>query len=272
MTDTTALVPIEERTILFEQDALLAVLVEDGGERQVYVPIRPICEYLGLAWHGQYERMKRDDYLATVIRSVRVTRTERGERDMICLPLEVLPGFLFTISVGRVKPELQAKVRLYRERCFRVLWDAFKFDLLLPTDTPAPVPHSGASWAYELATAVQHLAQEQMGLESRMNQAAQWARTIDARVTALEVRSSGGKTISEAEAAELALHVKTVAQAMEGAGHTNSYQRVYAELYRRYAVASYRSLPHAKFAEALQWLRDWYQEIAPSPRTDQTET
>ena len=39
MSDENALVPVEQRTVLFYDDELVAVKVEDGT---IYVPIRPI--------------------------------------------------------------------------------------------------------------------------------------------------------------------------------------------------------------------------------------
>jgi len=46
-----ALIPTEQRSVDFYGDELVAVLVEE----ELYVPIRPICEYLGLSWPGQRE-------------------------------------------------------------------------------------------------------------------------------------------------------------------------------------------------------------------------
>src|SRR5215475_8175533 len=108
------LTPIEVRTVEFYGDEITGALVRAGDEAQVYVPIRPICDYLGLAWSGQFERIKRDEVLADAIRSVRVTRTERGEREVVCLPLDMLPGFLFGVNAARVKAELREKIIRYR--------------------------------------------------------------------------------------------------------------------------------------------------------------
>jgi len=52
--ESTALVPIEEKKVNFYGDEITAVLIEINGQRQVYVPVRPLCEYLGLTWSSQY--------------------------------------------------------------------------------------------------------------------------------------------------------------------------------------------------------------------------
>src|SRR5690606_34883605 len=106
--DDVALEPLEQRQVLFYDDEVTAVLVEAGNRREVFVPLRPLVDNLGLAWSGQYERLRRDPGLSAEIRSVRVTRTEAARsqeggpvevsREMVCLPLDYLNGWLFGIN------------------------------------------------------------------------------------------------------------------------------------------------------------------------------
>jgi hypothetical protein len=186
---------------------------------------------------------------------------------MICLPLELLPGFLFGVNAARVKAELRDKIIRYRRECYRRLWDVFKHDILPATElAPRPAGQSGAAFAYELATAVANLAREQMEAEQRLggriDTMARWAKRTDERITALELRlTEDDEQISEAQAGELALAVKTVANALTQQGAANGYPRVYSELYRRFSITSYKSLPRRRFQEALDWLRAWYQEV-----------
>lgn len=269
--------PEEMRTVEFYGDEIAAALVRTAGEALIYVPLRPLCEYMGLSWSAQYERIQRDEVLAAAIKTVRVTRTDefvritrtnsrRGDPNVLCLPLKLLPGWLFGIETSRIKkPELRERIILYRRECYDRLWDAFKYDVMQSIGAPPPPAPlaTGAQLAYELATAVQSLAREQMELEARVSRAAQWARGIESRVTALELRLQPGQQINEAQAAELAQQVKAVAHALEHKGGTNGYQRVYGELYRRYSIGTYRALAQDKFNDALEWLRGWYDEIAP---------
>ncbi len=122
-----ALVPLEVRTVDFYGDHVTGAVVQVGDETQIYVPLRPICDYLGLAWSGQFERIKRDEVLAEAIRFVRVSRTNTrgGQQVVLCLPLDYLPGWLFSISLKRVRPALQPALHRYRRECFRVLSQAF---------------------------------------------------------------------------------------------------------------------------------------------------
>jgi hypothetical protein len=88
---------------------------------------------------------------------------------------------------------VKEKITRYRRECFRRLWDAFKHDILPAADlAPRPTGQSGAALAYELATAVANLAREQMGAERRLggriDNMGRWAKRIDERIIALELR------------------------------------------------------------------------------------
>lgn len=158
-----ALIPIEETEVNFYGDTISAALVEinnDSQQAKVYIPVRPICDYLGLSWAGQRERIYRDDVLAPTVRSVRVTRTEAGgRRDTLCLPLEKIPGWLFTIDTSRIKPELREKVLRYKRECFDILWETFKnrTNLVMATAATTTITSSRSSSSVDLAQQVDPL-------------------------------------------------------------------------------------------------------------------
>ena len=176
MTDEKALVPIEQKQVLFYDDEITAVLVQLQDEQQVYIPLRPICEYLGLDWSAQTRRIRRDPVLSKWATFVAITATnpeeaqKGGNPNMLCLPLDYLNGFLFGVSATRVRPELQERVILYQERCYKVLSEAFQegrltsdpdFDDLLASDTPA-------AQAYKMAAAIMKMARQQLMLEAQL--------------------------------------------------------------------------------------------------------
>jgi P22_AR N-terminal domain/ORF6C domain len=271
----SALTPIDVRTVEFYGDRITGALVRVDEAPTIYVPMRPICRYLGLDWSAQYRRIQRDEVLSEAARFVAITATnpQGGDPETLCLPLDLLPGFLFGVNAARVKDELREKITRYRRECFRRLWDAFKHDILPATDlAPRPVEQRGAALAYELATAVANLAREQMESERRLDQAARWARRVDQQIsdtdqhiTALELRLDPQQPINDAQATELAGAVKAVAQALEQRGAANAYQRVYSELYRRYGISSYKRMPRNRYDQALEWLRSWYDELGSAP-------
>ncbi|NNJ12965.1 hypothetical protein EKD04_021810 [Chloroflexales bacterium ZM16-3] len=258
------LIPNEIKTVDFYGDPITGALVRVGEESRIYVPLRPVCDYLQLDWSSQRKRINRDEVLKEEIKGVVIMTTPGGPQEMICLPLDILPGWLFGITPGKITdPALREKITRYRRECYRRLWDAFA-PSILPAITAAPVERqpSGAQLAYELATAVQNLARDQIDLEARMGKAAHWAKGIESRVTALELRLEGDEPISESQAADLALSVKNVAHLLTSKGTQNGYGRVYGELYRRNGITSYKTLPRSRFDEVMRWLQSWHDELS----------
>lgn len=277
-----AIVPRAERTIDFYGDPIdVAVTADD----EVYVPLRAIADFLGLDWSAQYRRIQRDDVLARRTRLVALRDTGGAQRPQTCLPLDLLPGWLFGITASRVRPELAPKLTRYREECFRVLWRAFQADLPQP---PVARPPSSAPLAQvrELALAIAQMAEQQLALESqvsevqvevvhvarhqlvlrddvaamdqRMDRAAVVIRELQRRLGHIEERVQPGAAISETQAAEISARVKALAQHLSVASPgKNHYQGIFGELYRRFNVTSYKSIPQEQFAGVLDFLDEW---------------
>ena len=288
MTNKKELAPIEEKTILFYDDELTAVKLESGA---IYVPVRRLCDNLGLDWSAQRQRMMRDEVLGAEMQGVVIITTPSdsgvggGPQEALCLPLDLIPGWLFGVQVGRVRQELQPKLLRYRRECFRVLWDAFKADILPAVDevpgrdlTPAEQALAHAEMLYNLArqqvaierwlvhhdtrlgtvegelTAVQD---EVAAVQGRLDKAAEVVRGLQLRVYGPQ------QLITEEQAAELAELVKAIAHALterDPAGK-NYYQSVWSELHRRYGVTSYRRVPAARFGDVVAWLQSWLDSL-----------
>ena len=117
-------------TVDFHGDQLVGI--EEGDN--VAVALKPIVEGMGLAWHGQYERLKRDPILASELRVTRIP-SAGGPQEAICLPVDLVPGFLFRIDATRIKKDdVRAKVLTYQRECYRVLNDAFQGGRAKPKD------------------------------------------------------------------------------------------------------------------------------------------
>lgn len=287
VSQSTALIPTSEREVDFYGDPIRGLLVAEDQQSTVYVPIRPICGYLGLDWSAQYRRLQRDPVLRDAVRPVAVmaTNSQGGDPEMICLPLEYLPGWLFTISSNRVRPELQDKITQYRRECFKVLWRAFQAEALGPFEfrspmadqtlaNAAPAVPSTAMVLTQLrdqALAQYQMAEQQLALETRVTEhddrfrrAAVVIRDMQVRLGVLEERIQPAALITEAEASEVSSQVKALAEVLAQRDPTkNHYQSIFGELNRRFRVASYRRLSRAQLAEVLQFLDDWRQGMEP---------
>jgi hypothetical protein len=257
----TALVVKEQHEIAFYGDRVIAIKVEDGG---IYIPIRPICDLMGLSWTGQYDRLQRDEVLSEEIAVIRVTRTTDGAtatqtNSMTCLPLDMLNGWLFGINTRRVKASVRPKLLQYQKECYRVLADAFMGDRvtarpdddLMESQTPAAI-------AYRNAMAVANLARQQYYIEQRLDSA-------ETRINAIEARLSDPKRLlTSDQARRVADGVQTIAHELGKRSGRNEYAGVYNELYRRFEVPDYRSLPAAQFDPCMDWLRQWYESLTAS--------
>jgi hypothetical protein len=89
-----------------------------------------IRDYSGVPWTAQRQRIKRDPVLAEVLTVVIVTITTEGatptqDREMLCLPLEYLNGFLFGMNATRAKEDIRENLIRYQRECYQVLADAF---------------------------------------------------------------------------------------------------------------------------------------------------
>lgn len=50
---------------------------------------------------------------------------DNKEREMVCLAVKFIYGWLFTINPGKVAPEAREAVTRYRRECYDVLYDHF---------------------------------------------------------------------------------------------------------------------------------------------------
>ncbi|MBX0330497.1 hypothetical protein K2Z83_22845 [Oscillochloris sp. ZM17-4] len=262
-----------QKVVTFYGDEVIAIQQPDTGA--IFVPIARLCDNLGIARNRQAQRIREHPVISQGFTSMLID-TGGGAQESQCLRLDMIPYWLAGVNANRVAEGVREKLIRYQTEVATVLWEAFRPEILAAGETPIAAPlRSGAELAYEIATAVQHLARQQMDLEARLNRAGQWAKTVDLRLDTvdthigevedrlgtLELQVSPQQPISEEQAADLALSVKAVANALEQRGTRNGYQRVYGELYRQQGITSYKNLPRGTFAAVMDWLKAWHAEL-----------
>lgn len=77
-----------------------------------YVAMKPLVESMGLLWEGQRQRIQRDTVLNSTTSSLKVVAEDGKTREMLCLPVDMLNGWLFGINENQVNPTIE-------ERCSR---------------------------------------------------------------------------------------------------------------------------------------------------------
>ena len=268
MNDESALMPVEQKEVQFYGDTIIAVRVEEGD---VFVPVRPICDLLGVDWSAQRRRIVRDPVMGAEAMSVAITATDidpdsRRPRssEMLALPLDYISGFLFGINADRVKPDVRERLIQYQRECYKVLSEAFTegrltadpyFDDLLQADTPA-------AQAYKMARALMEMARQQLILEARLGDHTAQLAAHDDRLEQIEsTLGDRGRFITPEQASSISQAVKSIALTLGRQSGRNEYGAVYGEFYRKFGIPSYRELPARRFDEAIRFLTDWYQRL-----------
>lgn len=101
----------------------VAIVMNDDSQK--LVPIKPICDALGIAYQSQISKLKEDDFLNSVITLSVTTGADGKSYEMVCLPFEYIFGWLFTINPKNVKEESREIVARYRIECYKALYNYF---------------------------------------------------------------------------------------------------------------------------------------------------
>lgn len=92
-----------------------------------FVGMKPMVEAMGLNWSGQLQRVKRDPILSEGVCVIPTPFGRGGDQEAVCLRLELVNGWLFTISTDRIKDKsVREKVITYQRECYRVLHEHFQ--------------------------------------------------------------------------------------------------------------------------------------------------
>lgn len=96
-----------------------------NGPEGKFVPIKPICEALGINYPTQLEKIKEDEILGATIPLRGTVGADGKQREMACIPFELVFGWLFTINPKNVAPEAKDNVVRYRMECYHALYRYF---------------------------------------------------------------------------------------------------------------------------------------------------
>lgn len=122
--------------IEFHGDELVAV--EINGKP--YVAVKPICEMIGLNWSGQFTRIKNDAILSKAVCQGQIPLVSNGQ-ESICLPLDMIHGWLFSVSEKSIKdPAIRERLILYKRECYAALYQHFHGKQQVPQVIDAPAP------------------------------------------------------------------------------------------------------------------------------------
>lgn len=79
---------MEEKTII-RVNGVDIVATSEG-----LIPIRPICEALGISYERQYRKVNESEDLGSVVALRATTGADGKQYEMVCLPIEFIYGWL----------------------------------------------------------------------------------------------------------------------------------------------------------------------------------
>ena len=99
------------------------ILVIENGEKRV--PLKPICEALGILFSSQLQKVKDDEILGSVVLLSNTTGKDGKEYQMQTIPFMYVFGWVFGISVKNVKEEAREALTKYKLECYKALYYHF---------------------------------------------------------------------------------------------------------------------------------------------------
>lgn len=265
------LLTIEQKQVVFYDDEITVVLADNGSRREVYVPIRQMCDLLGVSYQGQMRRINDDPVLSRYVEKANIVFSSTasgggGAQATNCLPLDYLNGWLFGINVKRVKENVRERLIVYQEKCYRVLADSF---LVATSNTQSIDPEDQSlvqlhNMALVIASTTKEmlvLRQLSVSNETRLDAASEYIRGMNNRLKIVEQRTRSG-SLTEEQAREVQHRVNLIAQ--ELTVHDPSIKHfggVYETLRQETASTSYKDIPMRGYESALSFLDNWLKAI-----------
>lgn len=95
-------------------------LVDNNGV--AYVAMREIVEGIGLSWGTQSIKLNENSKKFNCFH-IETVGADSKNRQMLCMPIKKLNGWLFSINPNKVRADLKERLENYQEECFLALWD-----------------------------------------------------------------------------------------------------------------------------------------------------
>ena len=111
------------QTLISKINGVDIVTVERDGE--IFVPIKPICEAIGIDVDAQRNKLNSDQFFNSTTAIIAAVAADEKEREMYCIRLRDVYGWLATIKPGKVAPEAREAVAVYRRECYDVIYEHF---------------------------------------------------------------------------------------------------------------------------------------------------
>jgi len=233
-------------------------------DRKFLVPLKPICDVLGLAWNGQNDRTNRDPVLADHIFKIRapILRSDgvAQKQEVLCITVQRLHYWFGGISTLRAKPEYQEKLIVWKSRMADALYAYFRSETF-PEEVRAELDAAAPPEQREFY----RLMEEAAALRRQMGEHGGRLGGLEKRVNDLEMRLVGTDMISMAECQQYLTAVGVLGDMLkeQKTKMASPYAVIHARVKTEFKVPSYQMIPANKFPAVLKYLVDWWKRDAP---------
>jgi hypothetical protein len=276
MSEEPAQLPVRRasyREVHFDGDTLTAVILEGEG---VAIPVRTICEVLGLDLEAQSNRLRAHEVLARGLRIVNVPIGNRV-RSVIAVLHRWIPFWLATISPNLVREDVRPKLVRYQIEVADVLATLYGSELAsggAPDDEAARTlqqQYAQAIVEARLAREAFLAAQQQLhGLQAAQEQANARLDSHEVRIDAiaglmddLQTQIASYTTITAAQQEVIKRSIQQIAARYKRKTGTDIFARLFAAFCADLQTPKYSLLPAGKYDAALEWLRQKAAEYLP---------
>lgn len=113
-----------EKQVITRINGIEIAAVRDE-DHNFFVHVRPICDALTLNVSGQIQAVKRHRILGSVVCTLHTTGADGKTYEMVCIPLEFVYGWLFSVDTNLVAEERRELVEKYQLECYQALYNHF---------------------------------------------------------------------------------------------------------------------------------------------------
>lgn len=244
-------------------DAIFEIYWTD--QRILIIPLRQLCDALGLTFSNQLQRVKRDVVLAKHLHMVRTTvlRVSDGvssEQEIACLAYRRLDYWMGTIDHMRVKPEHRERLIRFKEEMADALHAYFRTQRLpedMLAELDAALPPEQRKY--------HELMDQAASLQGQVGEHGTRLGGLESRVSELEARLVGTDFISGPEARQYLDAVGVLGDLLKEkkAQKASPYAVIHNEVKKKFKVPSYQLIPQKEFGEVMDFLAKWWQREAP---------
>lgn len=276
--DTSSNAPVPAgspyREIQFDGDQIVAVLLEGEGTA---VPVRLICQALGLDVANQSERIQAHEVLA---RGLRVVRVRQGSqlRSVAALLHRYIPFWLATISPHQVDAGVRPKLVRYQTELVDVL--AALYSNEWRPAAPTSADPAVAALQQTLSQALMELRltreallaiqQQQQTQEQQLTNQQERLGGHDTQITHVEgmvdaVMEQLAKhtTITGPQQEEISRSIRRIAVRYQKQTGKEIFGKLFGEFCLHFGTPKYGLLPAGKYREAMSWIALRASELLP---------